>query len=70
MDEAEAVLRRLGRIEALDRSGSPAQELLGELHALVAEAEAWARRERIEEPEAVARCRAALAAEGWPTVAR
>ena len=46
------------------------QELLGELHALVAEAEAWARRERIEEPEAVARCRAALAAEGWPTVAR
>ena len=70
MDEAEAVLRRLRRIEALDRAGSPAAELLGELRALVAEAEEWARRERIDEPEALARCRDALAAEGRAAVVR
>jgi hypothetical protein len=46
MDEARAVLARLERIEALERSGAPARALLDELHALVVEAEAWARRER------------------------
>ena len=64
------MLARLERIEALDRAGSPAGVLLGELRALVAEAEAWARRERIEEPAALARCRDALAAEGREAAAR
>jgi hypothetical protein len=70
MEEAEAVLARLDRIEALERAGSPAAELLGELRALVGEAEAWARRERVEEPASVERCRAALAAAGRGATAR
>jgi hypothetical protein len=45
MDESRAVLDRLARIEARDAAGGTAAELLGELHALLAEAEAWARRE-------------------------
>jgi broad specificity phosphatase PhoE len=45
MDEARAVLERLGRIDALERDGAPAGELLDELRELVREAEAWARRE-------------------------
>jgi hypothetical protein len=45
MDEPEAVLSRLERIEELDRRGAPAAELVEELRALVAEAEAWSRRE-------------------------
>jgi hypothetical protein len=48
MDEqgvgAASVLARLERIEAL-RAGGPVSELLGELQALVPEAEAWARAE-------------------------
>jgi hypothetical protein len=43
MDEDARVLRRLERIEALDRRTVPAERLLGELRALVREAEAWAR---------------------------
>ena len=43
MDEARSVLRRLERIEALERRGSNAEELLAELRALVSEAEAWVR---------------------------
>lgn len=43
MDEARSVLRRLDRIEHLDRAGAPPAVLLGELRALVAEAEAWVR---------------------------
>jgi hypothetical protein len=46
MDEARAVLARLERIEALERSGAPARAVLDELRELVQEAEAWARRER------------------------
>ena len=46
MEEAHAVLARLERIEALDRAGAPPSALLPELHALVREAEVWARRER------------------------
>lgn len=42
MEESEAVLRRLGRIESLDREGADPRELLDELRALLAEAEAWA----------------------------
>ena len=45
MDESEAVLRRLERIEELDRSGAPAAQLVEELRALVAEAEVWSHRE-------------------------
>ena len=58
MDEqhgvAAGVLARLERIEAL-RAVGPASELLGELRALVPEAEAWAR------AEGDARARAAAA---------
>jgi hypothetical protein len=43
MDEARSVLRRLDRIEHLDREGAPPALLLTELRALVAEAEAWVR---------------------------
>jgi hypothetical protein len=46
MDEARTVLRRLERIERLERRGSPAELVLDELRALVAEAEAWVRVER------------------------
>ena len=42
-DEASRVLRRLERIEALDRERAPAGQLLGELRELVHEAEALAR---------------------------
>src|SRR5262249_29385297 len=43
MDEAERVLARLELIESLDPDTVPASRLLGELRALVREAEAWAR---------------------------
>jgi hypothetical protein len=45
VDESEAVLERLARIEALDRSCAPASALVEELRALLHEAEAWSRRE-------------------------
>ena len=64
MDEARAVLRRLDRIEALDREDAPAGELLDELREFVREAETWLRVE--PEPhgagEALADCRASLEA--------
>jgi hypothetical protein len=46
MLEARAVLRRLERIEALEREGADARLLLPELKELVSEATAWAERER------------------------
>jgi hypothetical protein len=65
MDEARAVLRRLRRIEALDRERAPVQSILAEVHALLEEAEAWL----AVEPggahltaAALERCRDALAA--------
>jgi hypothetical protein len=64
MDEARAVLRRLSRIEALEREGAPARSLLAEVHALLEEAEAWVVSERgVAEAAEVAleRCHAALA---------
>ena len=64
MDEARAVLRRLSRIEALEREGAPPRSLLAEVHALLAEAEAWTAAERggVELAEAaLERCRDALA---------
>lgn len=61
MDEAQAVLERLSRIEALDRAGAPAPTLLEELRQLVREAEAWSAREGDVRAEvAVERCRSAL----------
>lgn len=64
MDEARAVLLRLRRIEALEREGAPARSVLAEVHALLAEAEAWlaAEREGADGAErALIRSRAALA---------
>ena len=61
MDESEAVLERLERIEALDGSGASPAELVEELRALLAEAEAWSRREGGEAGKrAVADLRGAL----------
>jgi hypothetical protein len=45
MDEARAVLARLERIEALERTGAPAGVLLGEVRGLLGDAEAWVRAE-------------------------
>jgi hypothetical protein len=46
MEEARRVLARLERIEALERDRAVPGVLLGELRALLDEAEAWARAER------------------------
>ena len=65
MDEARAVLRRLRRIEALEREGAPARSILAEVQALLEEAEAWITAEAggAELAEAALnRCREALAA--------
>jgi hypothetical protein len=70
MDEARAVLRRLTRIETLDREGAPARSLLAEVHALLEEAEAWVAAERggAEVAEAtLERCRVAM---GEPAATR
>jgi len=67
MDEARAVMRRLRRIEALDRERAPAGSLLAEVRELLVEAEAWVRAEPGDtEPaeEALERCRDALRAGG------
>jgi hypothetical protein len=63
MDEARAVIRRLERIETLERDAAPADVLLEEVRALLREAEAWVR----VEPDgtdpaenALERCRNAL----------
>lgn len=69
MDEARAVMRRLGRIEALEREGAPTRSLLAEVHALLEEAEVWVASERggVDDAEAaLERCRDAFAA---PTAA-
>ena len=60
MDEARRVLARLKRIEALEHDRAGPRILLGELRALLGEAEAWARSEHdVPDPalEAVERCR-------------
>jgi hypothetical protein len=64
MDEARAVLRRLDRIEALEREGAPARSMLAQVHALLAEAEAWVaaeREETVAAEAALGRAREALA---------
>jgi hypothetical protein len=45
VEESRVVLERLERIESLDRRGADPRELVHELRALLAEAEAWSRRE-------------------------
>ena len=61
MEESQAVLERLARIEALDREGAPAPELLDELRALLEEAESWSLAEGGDAGErAVAQLRSAL----------
>jgi hypothetical protein len=67
MDEARRVLARLERIESLDRERALPTDLLAELRALLAEAEAWVRAERTvpdEAAQAVDRCRALLEESG------
>jgi hypothetical protein len=46
VDEARRVIRRLERIEALQSSQAPAEELLGEVRQLLSEGEAWLAAER------------------------
>jgi hypothetical protein len=63
MEEARAVIRRLERIDALDRDAAPADVLLAEVRALLHEAEAWVRAEPDgTDPavDALERCRQAL----------
>lgn len=65
MDEARAVVRRLKRIETLERGRAPAGSLLAEVRALLVEAEAWVRAEpggTDAAEEALERCRDAVAA--------
>ena len=59
MDEARAVLRRLERIDALEREGADPAAILAELQELVREAEAWA---RLEGDERASTAAAALSA--------
>jgi hypothetical protein len=54
VEEARAVLARLERIEALDRTRAEPGVLLDELRELVREVEAWAKRERDPRAEAAA----------------
>jgi len=62
MDEVEAIVRRLERIERLKRDGAAPPDLLAELRELLTEAEAWAEVEGGEAGErAASRLRAALA---------
>jgi hypothetical protein len=62
MEESQAVLDRLERIEALDRVGAGRSELLAELRALLGEAEEWSRAEGGDAGEcAVEQLRVALA---------
>jgi len=46
VDEARKVIQRLERIEALQSSQAPAEELLGEVRQLLSEGEAWLAAER------------------------
>jgi hypothetical protein len=72
VEEALKVMDRLARIEALDRDGCAADVLLGEVRALLHEAEAWVRAEpggTERAAEALDRSRTALAAAGrWEEV--
>jgi hypothetical protein len=63
MDEARAVLERLGRIDVLERAGAHPAHLLAELRELVREAELWLAAERDDTrraADALDDCREAL----------
>jgi hypothetical protein len=63
MDEARAVIARLERIEALERTGAPPRLVLDEVRGLLRDAETWVRAEPsgVEVAEsALERCREAL----------
>ena len=63
MEEARRVLARLERIDALERERALPGELLGELRALLDEAEAWVKVDRgtpDSAADAVQRCRKML----------
>jgi hypothetical protein len=62
MDEARRVLARLDRIDGLDRAHAPPEQVLAEVRALLAEAEAWVRAEPAvpdQALDALERCRKA-----------
>jgi hypothetical protein len=69
MEEAENVLERLRRIDALQREQAPAAALLAEVRELVAEAEAWLEVEPAgpKARTALERCREALGAPALPS---
>jgi hypothetical protein len=46
VDEARAVIHRLGRIEALEREGAGPKQLLAEVRELLREGEEWLEAER------------------------
>lgn len=61
MEEAQAILDRLARVERLRRTGAPAARQLDELRLLLREAEQWSRAEGgVEGERAVGRLRTAL----------
>ncbi len=63
MDEARAVIARLGRIDELEERGAPPAELLEEVRGLLSDAEAWVRSESAGTDlaeTALERCRDAL----------
>jgi hypothetical protein len=64
VEQARTVLERLERIDALRREDAPAGVLLGEVRALLSEAEAWAEADRVDRRAtgALERCREALEA--------
>jgi hypothetical protein len=65
MDEAEAVLARLARIETLERDGAPPRALLAEVRSLLVEAETWIEAEpggTTRAAEALESCREAFEA--------
>jgi hypothetical protein len=62
MEESRAVLERLERIEALDRTGASPAEIVAELRALLSDATEWSKAEGGDAGErAVDRLRHALA---------
>jgi hypothetical protein len=70
MEEARSVLERLRRIDELKAVGAPADVLLGEVRALLGEAEAWIEAEGAPEAApALESSREALAGERAETPA-
>ena len=64
MEKERAILERLERIDSLRREDAPAGVLLGEVRALLFEAEDWMREEDVPEraANAIERSKAAVAA--------